>query len=393
MISIVSVYNDSKVLRSRLLGGLEYQTAKHEVITVDNSDGRFDSAARALDFGAKQANGEWLLFAHQDVLLLGSGWLAEVERMLNRFHPSGWVGVAGMTAGGEFCGLLLDRARLHGAPVANLAEVQTLDECLIIRRRQQGEYFDEAVPGWHAYGVEACCRATRNGEQNYVLSLPVWHDSKSTNMEGLSEAHAYVWHKHGAALHKIFTTCGAIPDEFVEPLPKFPVSVRRAKRWGREKTFALLGSPTKYVHQFGEALELMTKDESDTEVLHGSASMCVIEAKSFVAQPERARRIVHRFCGLSAANWQADCLVVMPQLGHTISIEKLDVFKQRVRRLLVCFDLRHKRMHSHLYRVLQQRSIDWLVARKLDTGINYDGLPRAVAIFDVKCDFASTAAK
>lgn len=290
-----------------------------------------------------------------------------------------------MTADGDFRGLLLDRACLHGAPIKNLAEVQTLDECLLIRRRRQGSYFDVDVPGWHAYGVEACCRAIRNGEQNYVLPLPVWHDSKSTNMNGLSEAHAYVWSKHGSALPKIFTTCGAIPDELVKTPYKSPQSIRRAKRWGREQAFGLFGSPTRYIHHFGEALEWMTRDEPNIEVLHGDAPVRAIEAKSFVAQPERARRIVHRFCGLSGTgDRQADCLVVMPQVGDALSGEKIASLVQRVRRLFVCFDLRSRHTQPDLYHALRQRSSNWLVARKLDTSINYDGMPCAVAIFEVK---------
>jgi hypothetical protein len=41
---MICVFNDAAVTRNRLLSGLAFQNAPHEVITVDNVAGRFDRA-------------------------------------------------------------------------------------------------------------------------------------------------------------------------------------------------------------------------------------------------------------------------------------------------------------------------------------------------------------
>ena len=42
MISVVCVYNDEITLKDALLKSLENQTSKHELILIDNTQGKFD---------------------------------------------------------------------------------------------------------------------------------------------------------------------------------------------------------------------------------------------------------------------------------------------------------------------------------------------------------------
>ncbi len=94
MISVVCVYNDEEMLAARLLKSLREQTAAHEVIAVDNRAGRFESGAAALNHGARQAKGEWLAFAHQDVSFIAADWLARAEVMAARKHEdASWADV------------------------------------------------------------------------------------------------------------------------------------------------------------------------------------------------------------------------------------------------------------------------------------------------------------
>ena len=69
MISIVCVFNDKKVLNEYLLESLKNQTAHYELILIDNTKNKFKSASEALNYGAKNANGNYLMFVHQDVYL------------------------------------------------------------------------------------------------------------------------------------------------------------------------------------------------------------------------------------------------------------------------------------------------------------------------------------
>ena len=58
MISIVCVYNNERTLKNVLLKSLENQTVEFELITLDNRDNRFKSAAEALNDGGAKAKGD-----------------------------------------------------------------------------------------------------------------------------------------------------------------------------------------------------------------------------------------------------------------------------------------------------------------------------------------------
>jgi hypothetical protein len=66
MTSVICVSNDEKVPKTCLLAGLSKQTTAYEFINVENRDGRFSSAAKALNRGGKDAKGKYLTFVHQD---------------------------------------------------------------------------------------------------------------------------------------------------------------------------------------------------------------------------------------------------------------------------------------------------------------------------------------
>src|SRR5262249_37558201 len=133
MISVVCVYNNREVLDCRLLSSLQRQNTRCDIVIVDNRNNEFASAATALNHGAARANGEWVLFVHHDVDLISPDWLASAEEILESDSPTGWVGTAGCDARGKIKGFMLDRAMLFGYPFDALAEVQTLDECMLIR--------------------------------------------------------------------------------------------------------------------------------------------------------------------------------------------------------------------------------------------------------------------
>ncbi|MDQ3755052.1 MAG: glycosyltransferase [Acidobacteriota bacterium] len=390
MISVVCVYNDEDVLAARLLQSLQAQTAAHEVIAVDNRAGRFESGASALNHGARQAKGEWLAFVHQDVSLISSDWLAKAEQMLEEIQPMGWTGSAGVTKDGEFRGWLLDRARLLGAPFDGFVEVQTLDECLLIcRRGPDGEpYFDEGLSSWHAYGVEACCRAIAEGRRNYVIPLPVWHDSRSTNMAGLAEAHAYVWRKHGSRLGRIATTCGVLPDTYAGGPNRASVFLKRAEMWAWKKLHRLGGFRTEYIEQLDEGLELLTKDAPVVESLHRPAPHGIIEARAFLPQPASSRRVLHRFrdfAALTQKDFQTDCVVVMPELAVELlsNEEAARPLFERARRLLICLNVGDLLAQPRLWRRLQRRAANRYIVRKCDYSKNTDGRARSIAIFEI----------
>lgn len=360
MLSIICVFNNKDVLEKTALKGFANQAAHHEIIAIDNRDSSFNSAASALNHGARQAKGAWLLFIHQDVLLLSDNWLESAEKILDQEQPEGWVGVAGQDAEGRTQGFMLDRAALLGNPFDRLREVQTLDECLLIHRndRKDGRYFDEAVPGWHAYGVEACCAAIREGKKNYVVSAPVWHDSKSTNLEGLADAHHYVWRKHGEQLGKIHTTCGVLPDLYQWAGPVQSALTDRVKYKLQTLGFRLSGGNEWAGNWFEEELELMTAGHASVECLHADAPVDDLEAKSFVAQPKREKIVRHVFRGLCSKSATSSCVVVAPDLTEEVlsSPGAIGALQEAFRKVIVCLNLETAVKWPFAFRKLLQRS-------------------------------------
>lgn len=379
MLSVICVYNDREVLETHLLASLRAQTAPHDLVLVDNRESRFAGAAGALNWGAARAEGRFLVFAHQDIVLLSTDWLARAEQLLGDLGEAGWTGVAGCTRTGRHVGILRDRAAVWGEVFDRPLEVQTLDECLLIRRREQtgGAYFDEGVPGWHAYGVEACCAALERGERNYVLPLPVWHDSKAINVAGIEQAYAYVWRKHGESLRRIYTMCGTMPEEYGWEGSRWKALPRRVGQRLAAARYELAGYERALRQGWLETLEELTADEEALEVLHARAPLAPVVAESIMPQPVRRRRVTHRFEGWEPSHLEADALVVATDLARSLAenLEGLRGLRARARRLWVCAELSDVPAESALWRELRRHATEVRLTRRYDKS--------AVALFEL----------
>ena len=85
MISVVCVYNNEAILKVALSRSLQSQTATFELILLDNRDGRYRSAAQALNDGGRRAIGDFIMFVHQDMWLASDTWLEDAEKILTTF--------------------------------------------------------------------------------------------------------------------------------------------------------------------------------------------------------------------------------------------------------------------------------------------------------------------
>jgi hypothetical protein len=68
-----------------------------------------------------------------------------------------------------------DPHKYHEPTVPLPAEVQILDELLMIVRADSGLAFDPDLPGFHCYGADLCLSARDKGMKNYVIDAPVVH--------------------------------------------------------------------------------------------------------------------------------------------------------------------------------------------------------------------------
>jgi hypothetical protein len=243
--TIISVYNRRDILEKYLLPSVCRQDMSAELRLVDNSAGRFRSAAEALNYGASGASGEYLLFVHQDVEFLDSTFLSEAKRHVATLPHCGLAGLVGAVRGrytrrlrnvvvaGESDIESVDRSSALQHPV----EVQTLDELLLIIPRDifNEMPFDAATcNGWDLYGVDYALGCRRRGLKAYALPLIVRHVS-----DGRLGPHYYktlrqVIRKHMPDCGTIYTTCGVWH-------PSLPISLNWLLHKSRAAFFRLAG--------------------------------------------------------------------------------------------------------------------------------------------------------
>jgi GT2 family glycosyltransferase len=232
LFSIVIVYNNKQILNAWTLKSLAAQTARHELILIDNEKGTYKSAAQGLNEGSRKATGKYIMCVHQDVELCDRDFLEKAELLLDGLGDVGIMGVAGMSAVGNSHAEKRKNVILQGYPgktqwgneIKRPEEVQTLDECLLIipvNVFKKNNFDEKSCDDWHLYGVDYCLSVQEAGLKAYVLPLQIYHRSKgssalpaNTFLRLGSKTPAYyrslskVLKKHKDFVSEITTTCG-----------------------------------------------------------------------------------------------------------------------------------------------------------------------------------------
>ena len=227
MISVICVYNNKAVLCNCLLKGLDRQSADYELILLDNTGNNYRSAAEALNKGGRDAKGDYLMFAHQDVQLFSKDWLENVESRL-RLLPN--LGIAGVAGNLEMIKGLVSNLK-HGEPprlagnieIERPEKVQTLDECLILIPRAVfflQKFDEETCDDWHLYAVDYCLSIKKLGYDVYVIPDYVYHLSHGNLSKGYYRTLKKVIAKHKDAYPIIYASVGVWNTAY-------PVSVLR----------------------------------------------------------------------------------------------------------------------------------------------------------------------
>ncbi len=216
-VSIVCVFNDPEVRRTCLDRSVHAGRAEApdtEYLPVDNTDGQFTSAGAALNHGARRARHRVVVLVHQDVFLHSLAALEQAAAALEDDPVTGLVGAVGVTAAGSVAGLVRDRVVMIGRPSAPPVPVDSLDEVLFMIERDRllreplSEHPDLA---WHAYAVEYGARVRSRGLRVVSANLPLTHNSMTTNLDRLVDAHAHVARLYPGML-PMRTTCGIVRD-------------------------------------------------------------------------------------------------------------------------------------------------------------------------------------
>lgn len=199
-ISIICVYNDAAVRQacldrsiSRYINGHDFSPGI-EYIPVENIHGKHRSAGAALNCGALMARNDVLVFVHQDVFLHSIEAVIRAAQEMERDN-FGLLGAIGIRGDGRIVGFVRDRTLLFGNPVAELTDVDSVDELLFMVPRRlvmQAPITESPDLAWHAYAVEYGLRVRKLGLRVGVACIPVTHNSLNNNRAGLDAAHAWV---------------------------------------------------------------------------------------------------------------------------------------------------------------------------------------------------------
>lgn len=141
------------------------------------------SAAQALNLGWARARGDLVVFCHDDVVFPPDWlrWLREgIERVEALDGGAPWAVLGPMGRAGKAW-----RGRASGPDgVETLhpplpAAVETLDELCLIVPRSLPLRFDEALGGFHLYGVDLCIAAIEAGRSVWAIEAPLQHFSST----------------------------------------------------------------------------------------------------------------------------------------------------------------------------------------------------------------------
>jgi len=257
MISIVCVYDDFEILENHLLRSLKKQSVKYEFIGIDNTRHHFQSAAEALNYGGGKSQGEFIMYAHQDVDLLRESWLEDAHKMLLDIPTFGIAGVAGARPGSSAGDRDIISNIENSIPPQRLGhlglsfpeKVESVDECLMIVPRKIFEKFrfdNKTCTGWHLYGVDYCLSLSALCYDIYVLPMSIYHRSPSWMQlpPQYFEILKKIIKKHKKNYQRIITTCGVWYTRYPIFLQKFKYdrNYKSFQHWMRTSSRKFLDS-------------------------------------------------------------------------------------------------------------------------------------------------------
>lgn len=138
------------------------------------------SAALAYNAGLDRTTADVVIFVHQDVYL-PRGWDKKLLSTITKLEGKKWgvLGIVGIDTQSSLVGHAWSTGlcREIVAPFNSPEQVVSIDELLIVLRRQTKLKFDEHLPSYHLYGTDIVQSALKAGFEAYVFDDPVIHNS------------------------------------------------------------------------------------------------------------------------------------------------------------------------------------------------------------------------
>ena len=177
-IAVVAAVNDDKVLRNNLEASPMLSEGRVPLIVERGHQ----SAAKAYNAGLDRVAADIVIFAHQDVYL-PRGWdrklLLTIQALESNVKNWGVLGVVGIDEKGNVVGRAWSTAMGREIKFKFLSPtaIGSIDEIVIVLRRETGLRFDEELPGYHLYGTDIVQTALQREFGAYVFDGPVIHNS------------------------------------------------------------------------------------------------------------------------------------------------------------------------------------------------------------------------
>jgi Glycosyltransferase like family len=175
--ALVSAVNNEQVLQANLLSSPDASSARDVVLQRG-----YTSAASAYNAALETSRARIVVFAHQDVYF-PQGWLARVDSAIAKIEATdphwGVLGVWGVRANGKHTGHLYCAGLQEeiGERFEDGRPVRTLDEVVLIVRRDARLRFDAGLTGFHLYGTDICLTAASQGMGCYAISAYCVHNT------------------------------------------------------------------------------------------------------------------------------------------------------------------------------------------------------------------------
>lgn len=206
--SIICSANKPEVLNENLLKSPGIH--EHDIIVVFGAN----NVPNAYNRAVKIATEEILIFVHQDVFL-PEGFFGELEESISKLCSEQWgilgpIGVRLDESGNTvYMGDVVDRGNRLGKNDSLPEQIQTLDEMMLICKKEDA-FFDEKIPTkHHMHGTDLCLNSISNGRKNFAVKAFCYHNCFSLSYELPDEfylASEYVRNKWRSLL-PVVTTC------------------------------------------------------------------------------------------------------------------------------------------------------------------------------------------
>lgn len=216
-ICIVVVYND-KALVDQLNNSLKDTNVLYKLYAIDNTAGKFKSAASAFNYALKEKivrSAEVLIFCHQDIIFKKNS--LEVIYSICKENHQILIGAAGVENKGSHSQIISSMSlekegwKYRTLIEGTIKDVFTLDECLIACHRdvlEKVQFDSEVCNGWHLYVADLCIQCQIKGIKVAVFDADIVHLSHGNTDNDFYICERKLAKKWRKDFRKISYSCG-----------------------------------------------------------------------------------------------------------------------------------------------------------------------------------------